>query len=154
MKLNIRTIIIYALLIGSLALCGCGVRGTRPSTADAINPAQQTADLSSSPVPTASPSSTPAIQVTPAPLVTPKPSVSPTPAVSAQPGTGTQQTPIPTAAPQQTPIPTAAPAASGLPVVTKRNIRYSPQMKLLYYITRRAVLQTGNACSGLKDARA
>ena len=119
MKLNIRTVILCALLIGSLALCGCGVRGTRPSTTDTINPAQQTADVSSSPVPTASPSSTPAIQVTPAPLVTPKPSVSPTPAVSAQPGTGTQQTPIPTAAPQQTPIPTAAPAASGLPVVTK-----------------------------------
>lgn len=116
MKHSIRTYILCALLIGSLALCGCGVRDKRPSTADTVNPAQQSAaeqsaPVTPSPVPTAVPVTTPAIQVTPVPLQSPAPTLSPSPAPTAA--------PVPSTAPVPTPRPSAAPVASGLPVVTK-----------------------------------
>ncbi len=116
MKHSIRTYILCALLIGSLALCGCGVRDKRPSTADTVNPAEQSAaeqsvSVTPSPVPTAVPVTTPAIQVTPVPLQSPAPTLSPSPAPTAS--------PVPSTAPVPTPRPSAAPVASGLPVVTK-----------------------------------
>ena len=45
MKNNIRTYILCALLVGSLALCGCGLRSQKPSGADIINPAQRPASV-------------------------------------------------------------------------------------------------------------
>ncbi len=124
MKRNQRTLIIGALLIGSLALTACGIRDQKPHTDDTINPAgetviDQTTPVTPSTIPTVAPVTTPEVAVTPAPAPTPVASAAPvlTPPPSATPVP--LQTPVPTQAPAQSGGQSAGQSSSGLPVVTK-----------------------------------